>query len=842
MAQFFTAPNMAKDAALRITKARVELLTEPEHLHMIEQSVRGGITSVFETRYFKANNQFLPGFNPEEASTFGLCLDANNLYGGVMQKELLPIGSFRFANEVSISQILNMPQDSAIGYFAEVDLECPTDVHDNQRDYPLAPVKEIVQDVWLSDFQINLKEQYNIPEAKVPKLLQTLFDKKNYVVHYKLLQLYVQLGLRITKLHRVLQFNQERWLEPYITLNSNMRKNATNKFQQNYYKLMCFITTELLQQFREPDADDERITIFANSLMTPVYAEGLSNDNFVEMVEKMLAVLFTFASSGSGWMLERVIRVNIKFAKYRPATGSSFIALPTKLQNCRALLNIRNHTDNNCFIYSFIAASYLKCNNFEGEEGRNESLKLTSPEFYQNMPSLQPAGEFSMPMGFNDIDKFETLNDVEVNVFGFENRDLFPMRVSKRTTSELSLDLLLLYENDKHHYVLIKDLCRLFCFIKNIKFKSTLHLCRNCLYLCHKDFNNFKDHVEVCGNIPPAVIRMPKPDNNLYKFTNWSATWFAPLVIYFDFESFLKPVASCAPSEERASSRPIEVHEPCGFALTVIEHGNPEPKFTHLDSSENCMQNFVQMIHKLAKDIHEQKRKHPFFRGDRSSLHKDASKQCWICEKEFSETDEKDLDHCHYSGGFLGWAHPQCNRARRNSNFIPVIGHNIQNYDLHHICLSLQKCEQTTTINVIPATDEKYIAMMLGVQVDRVERADKKIVPVYEYLRFVDSYKLFNGSLEKLVESLPESEFGIMESMFAHIPAPDRQLLKQKGYYPYSYMSDRSKYAERELPAISKWTNSLENGKISINESELDKAKKMWQLLNCETMPDYHDS
>ena len=239
VAQFLTAPKMAKDAAFRITEARVELLTEPEHLQMIEQSVRGGITSVFEKKYFKANNQFLPGFNTEEASTFGLCLDANNLYGGVMQKELLPIGSFRFANEVSIRQILNVPQDSAISYFVEVDLECARDVHDNnQRDYPLAPVKEIVQDEWLSDFQFSLKEQYNIPEAKVPKLLQTLFDKKNYVVHYKLLQLYVQLGLRITKLHRVVQFNQERRLEPYITLNSNMRKNATNKFQQNYYKLM----------------------------------------------------------------------------------------------------------------------------------------------------------------------------------------------------------------------------------------------------------------------------------------------------------------------------------------------------------------------------------------------------------------------------------------------------------------------------------------------------------------------------------------------------------------------------------------------------------------------------
>ena len=268
---------------------------------------------------------------------------------------------------------------------------------------------------------------------------------------------------------------------------------------------------QLLKQFREPDEDDECITIFANFLMTPLYAEGLSNADFSAMVEKM----FTFASSGSGWLLEKVLRVNIKFAKYRPASGSSYINLPPHLQKCNSLLNIRSHTDNSCFIFSFVSASYLKNNIFEGEEGRNDSLKLTSPEFYQNMSSLQPAGEFAMPMSFNDIDKFETLNDVEVNVFGFENQDLFPMRVSKRTTSELSLNLLLLYENDKHHYVLIKDLCRLFCFIKNIRFRSTLHLCRNCLYLCHKDVKQFKDHFEVCGNNPPAVIRMAKPENNL---------------------------------------------------------------------------------------------------------------------------------------------------------------------------------------------------------------------------------------------------------------------------------------------------------------------------------------
>ena len=182
---------------------------------------------------------------------------------------------------------------------------------------------------------------------------------------------------------------------------------------------------QFFKHFREPDEDDERITIFANSLMTPVHAEGLSNADFSSMVEKMLAVLFTFASSGSGCLLEKVLRVKIKFTKYRPASGSSYIDLPPHLQKCNSLLNIRNHTDNNCFLYSFVAASYLKSNIFEGEEGQNDSLKLTSTEFYQNMSSLQPAGEFTMPTGFNDINKFETLKDVEVNVLDLKNEICF---------------------------------------------------------------------------------------------------------------------------------------------------------------------------------------------------------------------------------------------------------------------------------------------------------------------------------------------------------------------------------------------------------------------------------
>ena len=196
-----------------------------------------------------------------------------------------------------------------------------------------------------------------------------------------------------------------------------------------------------------------------------------------------------------------------------------------------------------------------------------------------------------------------------------------------------------------------------------------------------------------------------------------SATSFVPLVIYFDFESFLRPVSLCRGPCSRAFTHVREIFEPCDFALRVIDHHSRKPIFYQVDSSEDCMASFVKFLHKLARDIRKQKRKYPIFKGDRRSLDKSQATQCWICEKPFSEVEDPensvDWDHCHYNGKFLGWAHEKCNRARKNINFIPVVGHNIQNYDLHHICLALHNFEPTTAISVIPATVEKYISNTL---------------------------------------------------------------------------------------------------------------------------------
>ena len=365
------------------------------------------------------------------------------------------------------------------------------------------------------------------------------------------------------------------------------------------------------------DQEDELIEIYANSMMTPVYSQGLSSETFWTMVEKMMIVLTTFASNGSGWVLEIVIKVNVNFARYRHITGSSFLALPLKLKNCRGLLNIRNHEDANCFLYCYTAAYHMHNNISLDRPGRNYNTDKTSPETYKQANLHQPTGHFDMPMELEDINQFENIKEVRINVFGYDDRNLFPLRLSK-FVSNFAIDLLLLYAADCYHYVLITNLVKVFCQLRNTKFRFASHICRNCFWLCEEGLAKLTEDVETCCENAPVVVRLPAPGKNLFQFKNLAATWFVPLVIYFDFESFLCPVARCTPNGNNAYQSVFEKHEPCGFSLAIIDHNSTKPIFFHVDSSEGCITKLVNMLHTLAKDIYKRKRAFPFFRGDRS--------------------------------------------------------------------------------------------------------------------------------------------------------------------------------------------------------------------------------
>ena len=95
----------------------------------------------------------MEGFDNQKPSTFLWLIDANNLYGGIMEKYPLPLNNFIMASSVTLQKVLETEADSEVGYIVEVDIEYPQVLHEAHSDFPLAPTKEIIKEEWLSNDQ-----------------------------------------------------------------------------------------------------------------------------------------------------------------------------------------------------------------------------------------------------------------------------------------------------------------------------------------------------------------------------------------------------------------------------------------------------------------------------------------------------------------------------------------------------------------------------------------------------------------------------------------------------------------------------------------------------------------
>jgi hypothetical protein len=129
---------------------------------------------------------------------------------------------------------MNVANDAHTGYILEVDMEYPDHLHDNHNDYPLAPESLLITRDMLSPFCTSFCQKH----VEGRKLVPNLLNKSKYVVHYRNLQLYVQLGMIVTKVHRVLSFSQKPWMKSYIDFNTLKRQEARNDFEKDFFKLM----------------------------------------------------------------------------------------------------------------------------------------------------------------------------------------------------------------------------------------------------------------------------------------------------------------------------------------------------------------------------------------------------------------------------------------------------------------------------------------------------------------------------------------------------------------------------------------------------------------------------
>ena len=210
--RFFGVPGMAWASALMTLEKPIELLQDNEMYNFFEGGIRGGLTFV--------NKHFACASDDTEL----LYIDINNLYGWALSQKL-PYQKFQWVLRDDILQdILTECQNSDLeslnyGYVMEVDIVVPDEVQDYLDQFPVAA------------------EAKCPPGSKVKKLLLTHEPKCNYVVHWRLLQMYLTLGAKVVKIHRAIRFQQAAIFKNYVDENTALRAQSTSDFDKNYYKL-----------------------------------------------------------------------------------------------------------------------------------------------------------------------------------------------------------------------------------------------------------------------------------------------------------------------------------------------------------------------------------------------------------------------------------------------------------------------------------------------------------------------------------------------------------------------------------------------------------------------------
>ena len=478
-------------------------------------------------------------------------------------------------------------------------------------------------------------------------------------------------------------------------------------------------------------------------------------DGSVQTIEERIQ---NFNQRGSNWRFERVLSLDIHFTDFIPLRGSTFIPLPKKIRDKKAVINMKND-DDRCFKWSVTRS-------LNPVEKNSERI---TKELKDQSERLDWSG-LKFPVKLDQIVIFEKFNpSISINVFGFEG-DVYPLRLSK-TKSEQIVNLLLISDGEKQHYCLIKSLSRLLSSQMS-KHEHANSFCLNCLNHFPNE-EKLKIHEEYCLKNQAIKIEMPEK-GSLVTFIHHNRSMKVPFVVYADFEAFTEEISTCEPNQKFSFTQKYQRHQPSGFCYKIVsfdERYNQKPVlFRAKSEDEDICAIFVEMLEQDIKRIQEKfefSKKMIFTFKDKDDFEK--AKICWICQKEFGES-KKVRDHCHFTGKYRGAAHNKCNLQFKKPKFTPVIFHNLSGYDAHLFVKNLGKSEGD--IKCIPNNEEKYISFSKDIIVGEYEKDGKKHEIKHE-IRFLDSFKFMASSLEGLVGNLglekliqTKKEFGKKLSCF----------------------------------------------------------------------------
>ena len=532
-------------------------------------------------------------------------------------------------------------------------------------------------------------------------------------------------------------------------------------------------------------------------------------------------------AEGSGHVFLQVENLTLKTNIWDPIKASSYIDLPAYLKRKKAIINMKNKKDNKCFLWSV-----LRGLNPKNRDAEKIDKDLKSKENTLNMEGI------NYPVSFKDINRFEKQNpEISVSVLGYsQNERIYPLRISKKENErKYNIVLLLIKDGDNSHYCYVKNLSALLSSQVN-NHKSKLYFCLNCLN-GFDDPEKLEKHKEYCNEEESIKINMPPPDTYI-KFINYLYSERAPFAIYADFESLLKPLETCKPDPNKSYTHKYQKHEPLSFRYYIKSFDESVYKSTlrkYIKENEedpDPIDVFLSWLEEDVKIISELGNEKMKITAEEEEQFKQAS-NCWICGKLLN-LEDRVRDHCHFTGKYRGAAHNRCNLKYRKPNNISVFFHNLSGYDSH---LFIKKLNNTMgAIDCIPNNEENYISFSKTIKTG--EYTDKKgeIHDKKFKIIFKDSLKFMASSLDALVNNLSEDDFKNLEKYFT---AKEAKLLKQKGFFPYEYLSNIEKLKDPTPPPQKAFYSKL-TGK-GINNYNYKHVLNVWKTFKMKSFKDFLD-
>ena len=518
---------------------------------------------------------------------------------------------------------------------------------------------------------------------------------------------------------------------------------------------------------------------------------------------------FNKIEDSSAWQYEDVDFVIFKFSLSLNYGGRGTFKLPETLKKLQAVVNV--DCDTQCFKYAVL--SMLHYNDLSRHRHRS---RVSEYSRWENDLKFDDVNVDEIKIS-TDIPKVEKMNNLKINVHVWDKGLKGCRYNSRKSLASKTVNLLLVVNSEgESHYCGIASLSRLYRHLKNTHNRH--HMCERCIR-SFKNKEDLKIHFEWCVRGKAQIEEMPKEKEYNYKSFGHE---LSPIrVIYADAECFIDP-------ETRA-------HHPAAVACYEVWHPHINKTSEVLSwVGEGCVEKFLTKLEYMVKDQFENDNitRKQIIMSPAEYFSFNRATNCAKCHRPFTEKLYKVRDHCHITGEYRGALCSICNtRLRLKRNALPVIFHNLKNYDAHLIIKNGIGKMKGWEMSVIAQTREKFMSITARIPVG----VSKKGKTIFNVLQFIDSYQFMNSSLSSLSQNL--TSLPHTQSLRSRFPTLTKELIMRKGIFPYSYFDSLARLDETTLPHREHFKNDLTNEECS--EEDYSHAQLAWEQFGCSSFGEY---